>query len=120
MGQLMDSFGELRKSKSKYLYLFYILFFANPLSHFLNSEKSPIFFVAFGLISFCLTIWFMVLTYRFARALGYGLSSTIGLAVVAFIPAINLIVTLVLIRKYKQVTGIVTDFFMFDAPVSAS
>lgn len=116
MEQAMDSFVELRFSKAKYLNLFYALLISNPLSRVLESVHLPLLSGALGVIIIGLALWFMVMTYRFSRALGYGLGGAIGLMLLSLLPLLNLIVIVILIRKYTKVTGTATNFFMFDVP----
>ncbi len=101
----LDSYEQLRKAKRKYLYLLCVFFITNLLSRILPWEKSPIFSGLVGLVFLCLGVWYLVCTYRFTRALGYGVGSAIGWSVLSIIPMTYVFVMLALVWKYKKMTS---------------
>jgi hypothetical protein len=123
MEQTIAPASKLAAQKKLYLTLFYVLLASNFLVGLIRhlilpGSAAAVAEAALLLVQIGLDIWFAVMTYRLARALGYTTPTTIALLLMSVLPAVNLVVVYIMTRKYKKVTGAQTNFFMFDAPTA--
>lgn len=63
---------------------------------------------------FALDLVFFIYLFKFVRALNKSIGYGILCAILSFIPIVNLIVLLRLVKEYSKITGIKVNFFLMD------
>ena len=113
-----EKLAALRSRKGRFLTLFYALLLSNPLLRYVEgpnpSQEPGALAGVLGIVVICLALWFVIMTFQMARALEFGVPACIGLVLLSFLPLINLIVILVIVKAYKKAASVETNFFMFD------